>query len=140
MLISGIVSGTLAGLMGINPLNLGFIRMVAFYFTFKLIAYHLRHSHIWLAWPPWLGRIFGSPANHQFHHSLEERHINKNFGFMFALWDWIFGTLYLPRERETFRIGLSDEEDGDYSNIFALYMTPFQKLYRRIAPGATQER
>jgi hypothetical protein len=31
----------------------------------------------------------------------------KNLGFTLALWDWLFGTLYLPREREKLEFGMT---------------------------------
>jgi len=104
-------------------------------FIYNFFGYNLRHSHIWLAWPPVLGRIFGSPANHQIHHSAESRHMNKNFGFIFATWDWLFGTLYLPpKEKEEFSFGLADGNNDEYSSIARLYGLPFVRLYEKYAP------
>ncbi len=133
LVTGGIGIACIAGLMGVDPRSIDFIRTTVFVFIFNFTAYQLRHSHIWLAWPPWLGRIFGSPANHQIHHSCEERHVNKNFGFMFAIWDWIFGTLHLPREREHFRIGLSDGTEAEYDSLARLYGLPFEKVYQMFA-------
>jgi sterol desaturase/sphingolipid hydroxylase (fatty acid hydroxylase superfamily) len=31
------------------------------------------------------------------HHSANPKHFNKNFGSCLALWDWMFGTLYMPQ-------------------------------------------
>ena len=59
---------------------------------------HLQHSHMWIAFRGVLGRIFVSPAHHQVHHSGNPKHFNKNFGSCLALWDWMFGTLYVPAE------------------------------------------
>ena len=102
-------------------------------FLFSLIAYHLRHSHIWLAYKPyWLGYLFISPAHHQLHHSKEARHIDKNFGFIFSFWDWAFSTLYLPREREKFRFGLSDNSEYDYSTIWRMLWVPFAKAFKLV--------
>jgi sterol desaturase/sphingolipid hydroxylase (fatty acid hydroxylase superfamily) len=66
---------------------------------------HLQHSHVWISFTGWLGRVLVSPAHHQVHHSADPRHFNKNFGSCLALWDWMFGTLYVPgkqREKLTF--------------------------------------
>ena len=57
---------------------------------------HLQHSHVWIAFTGWLGRVLVSPAHHQVHHSADPKHFNKNFGSCLALWDWMFGTLYVP--------------------------------------------
>jgi sterol desaturase/sphingolipid hydroxylase (fatty acid hydroxylase superfamily) len=68
---------------------------------------HLQHSHVWIAFTGVLGRIFVSPAHHQIHLSADPKHFNRNFGSCLALWDWMFGTLYVPgkgREKLTFGV------------------------------------
>ena len=59
---------------------------------------HLQHSHMWISFRGVLGRVFVSPAHHQVHHSSNPKHFNKNFGSCLALWDWMFGTLYVPQK------------------------------------------
>jgi sterol desaturase/sphingolipid hydroxylase (fatty acid hydroxylase superfamily) len=74
---------------------------------------HLQHSHMWIAFRGALGRIFISPAHHQVHHSGNPKHFNKNFGSCLALWDWMFGTLYIPaKEREALTFGFADHPDA----------------------------
>ena len=80
-----------------------------FYFVFNLLGSNLRHSHIWLSYGPVLGRILISPAQHQIHHSRAPRHHNKNYGEVLAVWDWMFGTLYVPTKVEVLDFGLADE-------------------------------
>lgn len=76
--------------------------------VFNLLAANLRHSHIWLSFGPWLGRVLVSPAAHQVHHSKAPRHWDRNYGEVLAVWDWMLGSLYLPREREDLEFGLSE--------------------------------
>jgi sterol desaturase/sphingolipid hydroxylase (fatty acid hydroxylase superfamily) len=74
---------------------------------------HLQHSHMWIAFRGLAGRIFVSPAHHQVHHSADPKHFNKNFGSCLALWDWMFGTLYIPqKEREPLTFGFADRPDA----------------------------
>ena len=74
---------------------------------------HLQHSHMWIAFRGVLGRMFVSPAHHQVHHSSNAKHFNKNFGSCLALWDWMFGTLYVPeKEREPFTFGFPDQRNA----------------------------
>jgi sterol desaturase/sphingolipid hydroxylase (fatty acid hydroxylase superfamily) len=74
---------------------------------------HLQHSHMWIAFHGLAGRIFVSPAHHQVHHSDNPKHFNKNFGSCLALWDWMFGTLYVPaKEREPLTFGFADRPDA----------------------------
>lgn len=105
-------------------------------FLFYLLGYNLRHSHIWLSYPPWLSHILVSPAQHQIHHSCRADHLDKNMGLVFAFWDWAARSLYVPRGREYFRMGLVDGEDEEFSSVLALYFLPFLKAWRLIAaPG-----
>ncbi len=47
------------------------------------------------------------------HHSANPKHFNKNFGSCLALWDWMFGTLYVPaKEREPLTFGFADHPDA----------------------------
>lgn len=74
---------------------------------------HLQHSHLWISFRGVLGRIFVSPAHHQVHHSANPKHFDKNFGSCLALWDWMFGTLYVPqKEREPLTFGFADRPDA----------------------------
>ena len=74
---------------------------------------HLQHSHVWISFRGMLGRILVSPAHHQVHHSDNPKHFDKNFGSCLALWDWMFGTLYVPqKEREPLTFGFADRPDA----------------------------
>lgn len=89
------------------PLALG---MNAFYVIFNSFAANLRHSHVWLSFGRFWEHLFISPAQHQVHHSIETRHYNKNYGEILAIWDWMFGTLYICAEREEISFGLGDAQ------------------------------
>lgn len=74
---------------------------------------HLQHSHMWIAFRGLLGRILVSPAHHQVHHSADPKHFNKNFGSCLAVWDWMFGTLYVPdKKREVLSFGVEGHQDA----------------------------
>lgn len=82
----------------------------ALYVLFNTLGANLRHSHIWLSYGRVLEHVFISPAQHQVHHSVAIEHHDKNYGSIFALWDWAFGTLYIPPRQETLTFGVSDGE------------------------------
>jgi sterol desaturase/sphingolipid hydroxylase (fatty acid hydroxylase superfamily) len=48
---------------------------------------------------------------HRIHHSLQPEHHDKNFGATSPLWDWVFGTLYMPRSDEWPKVGVVDFEE-----------------------------
>ncbi len=96
---------------------------VVLYFL-RLAGSHLRHSHLWLSFGP-LNHAFLSPAHHVIHHSTEARHLNKNFGIKFSLWDRIFGTLYPPQEQEQFSVGVREVDFVQFTSVRELYVRPF---------------
>jgi sterol desaturase/sphingolipid hydroxylase (fatty acid hydroxylase superfamily) len=100
-------------------------------FFYACCGVHLRHSHIWLSWPPALSHVLVSPAQHQVHHSRAPRHWNKNYGNVLAVWDWLFGSLYVPRDREALEIGLP--EGQPHRTIIAAYFVPFADAARVIS-------
>lgn len=105
-------------------------------FLFYVIGFNLRHSHIPMAYPRLVSCLFVSPWMHQVHHSLEKRHLDKNMGFIFAIWDWLFGTLYIPKSGETFAIGLESGEAPKFHSVHALYLRPFRNIIARLSESA----
>ncbi|MFK8029429.1 MAG: sterol desaturase family protein [Gammaproteobacteria bacterium] len=102
-------------ILGINALMFGYYAM----------GYALRHSHIWISYGPVLNHVFISPAQHQIHHSVDKIHWDKNFGGLFAIWDWAFGTLYVPKAREELTFGLKEEDQKKFVGVARLYVQPF---------------
>jgi len=110
-------------------------------FVFFVFAFQLRHSHVWLSYGPFLSRILISPAQHQIHHSLDPRHWDKNYGFVLAIWDLAFRSLYVPRTRERLQFG-TGSDPRDFSSVPKLYVLPFVKAAHEIArrlPGAARQ-
>lgn len=103
-------------------------------FAFYLLGYNLRHSHIWINYPPWVSYIFISPAQHQTHHSIDAKHYDKNFGLIFAFWDWLFGTLYVPQGYEKLEFGISREEPNPFGSVTEIYLKPFSMAWRLFEP------
>ena len=61
---------------------------------------HLNHSNLNFDWGP-LRYVINSPRMHVWHHNvIPNGRYGDNFGVVFCLWDWIFGTAYLPADRE----------------------------------------
>ncbi len=123
-LLSGAALGCISFLMG-NPVvlyTIGGTDVVVILFYF--LGYNLRHSHVWWSWGPVLNRIFISPAQHQIHHSAASQHFDKNMGFTFAFWDALFGTLYVPKTKETLTFGLGAKENEKFATFWSLYLRP----------------
>ncbi len=124
----GVVQGLSHRWFGTGVAEIHVLGVNVILFAWYVLGFNLRHSHVWLAYPAWLGHILISPAQHQIHHSREPRHFDKNMGFIFAFWDAVGGTLYVPRTKEEFAYGLSGEDDR-YRSVGALYARPFLNLW-----------
>jgi sterol desaturase/sphingolipid hydroxylase (fatty acid hydroxylase superfamily) len=133
----GVVTAGAAFALGCEFKTVDRLGINSFLFVFNFAGYNLRHSHIWLAWPGFAGYLLGSPAYHQIHHSYDECHINKNLGFLFSVWDWLHGSLYMPREHEDLHFGLGDGTEPEYSSVLRLDYLPFLRLDRN--SRATEE-
>lgn len=99
-----------------------------------LSFYQLRHSHVPMRYG-WLERHLISPAQHQLHHSREERHWDRNFGLCFSWWDRWYGTLVYSQPGEQFALGLPHPDQGEFDSVFRLFVTPLRNI-ARLAWGA----
>ena len=100
-------------------------------FAFNLVGI-LRHTHVWLHYGPAWGKWLISPAHHQLHHSCEAKHIGSNRGFELAIWDRLYGTLYVPGRKEPFRMGLGDGTDEQWHTVRRMYWWPFVNAAKRL--------
>ena len=121
-LCMGIVLGGLAYAFGPGVSLLYFNLLLMLFFT---TIGHLRHSHLWIAFTGIAGRLLQSPAHHQIHHSDQPRHFNKNLGFALAVWDWLFGTLYVPEQYEKITFGVGAEH-LHFDTVLKTFALPFR--------------
>lgn len=138
-LIAGAFDGFLLWLYPFELVRLTLYGTNALLFVFYFLGVHLRHSHVWLAYPPALSRILISPAMHQLHHSTDPAHYDKNLGLVFSLWDRVFGTLFIPHGKPAISYGLGGGEERQFDSVRRLYWLPFRKagaLLRREDPAA----
>lgn len=107
------------------------------YFFFNALGSNFRHSHIWISYGRVIEHILISPAQHQVHHSVAIKHHDKNYGSIFAVWDWMFGTLYVPPVYEKLTFGVSDGTgkpiDQPYPTLVAALVVPFKESWKAIS-------
>jgi sterol desaturase/sphingolipid hydroxylase (fatty acid hydroxylase superfamily) len=133
VITTGLVSVAFNAIAGGGVGFYSFLGLHVFLFGFNLID-NLRHSPVWLSYGAFWGRWLISPAHHQLHHSCEVRHFGCNRGFALALWDRLYGTLYVPGTRpETFKLGLGDGSDERYHHVGRMYWLPFAAAARQTA-------
>ncbi len=91
---------------------------------FFLGGHILHHSHVWVYFGPIIGRVIVSPVQHQIHHSSLPQHCDRNFAEHWAIWDTLFGTLYLPRGRETLKMGLTGYTRQPHTGLISALFGP----------------
>lgn len=107
-------------IMGFNTDSVLIVAVIA-----TLIG-HLNHSNVKFNYGP-LKYILNSPQMHIWHHDIiMHKKGGQNFGIVLSLWDWLFGTAYLPKGQPAV-IGF--EGDDKYpSNLMSRFLYPASKL------------
>jgi sterol desaturase/sphingolipid hydroxylase (fatty acid hydroxylase superfamily) len=110
-----------------------------YYFTlFHTWFTRLQHANVRTDFGP-LRYLLVTPQSHRVHHSIEERHRDKNFGVLFSVWDQVFGTQYRGWH-EYPETGIPDENFPHETTVrgMALFTVPirqhtypFLSLYRK---------
>jgi len=62
---------------------------------------------------PWMKKVFNNPEMHIWHHVYElpkNRKYGINFGLSLALWDYVFGTAYVPLDGRDIELGFPGVE------------------------------
>ena len=142
--VVGPVQGLMFALFGIADIST-ILGVNIIYAVFYWSGANLRHSHVWLSYGPFWSRIFISPAQHQIHHSSAPRHHDTNYGELFAFWDQLFGTIYVPDGYEELEFGVAEADGGKvkqpHPTLAASYITPFRECAAALSasPGKPLE-
>jgi sterol desaturase/sphingolipid hydroxylase (fatty acid hydroxylase superfamily) len=88
-------------LLGVSP------EVFATYFVLYAINGFYQHSNADVRLGP-LNWVIAGPELHRWHHSAELSEANSNYGNNLIVWDAIFGTRFLPKDREVGRIGIGN--------------------------------
>jgi sterol desaturase/sphingolipid hydroxylase (fatty acid hydroxylase superfamily) len=88
----------------------------------------------------WLGYVLNSPRMHLWHHAHDAVQARPvNFGINLAVWDWLFGTAYLPPEPPA-RLGFTAIESFPQTFVGEeLYPLPVETGIRRWWRGRAAE-
>ena len=89
---------------------------------FTLTIGHLNHANIYLPLGP-LQYIFNSPQMHIWHHSerLPEGSKGVNYGLTLSIWDYLFGSVWMPENGRDIRLGFPGVDTyphGFFSQMF----------------------
>ncbi len=69
--------------------------------------------------------IINGPEMHRWHHATDTEAYNRNFSTKLAIWDWLFGTAYLPKSKKPAGYGLGDPEFP--TNYFSQHAYAFRR-------------
>lgn len=133
-LTSGVTYAVVVHIFGAEAQQLGLTGQNMILIAHLATFHHLRHSHVHMPFTGLWGRLLHSPAHHQIHHSANEAHFGKNLGFLFSIWDWMFGTLHMPRRGERLVLGIGPEGDS-HTTVRHVMLDPFRRAFRLLKPG-----
>ncbi|MGA9115777.1 MAG: sterol desaturase family protein [Bacteroidota bacterium] len=73
-----------------------------------------------------LQKVFNGPEMHRWHHTTGKGR-NRNFATKLAVWDWMFGTAYLPAGEKAAQYGLKTPFPGHYLRQFVFAFRNFRR-------------
>lgn len=92
----------------------GFELQYAFYvYYLATLIGHLNHANVGWDYGP-LKYLFNNPRMHIWHHAKElpeEHPYGMNYGISLSIWDYIFGTAYIPKSGRDIELGFEDDEN-----------------------------
>jgi len=109
-------------LLGVAP------EVVAAYFLLYAVNGFFQHSNVRLRYGL-LNYLVGSAETHRWHHARDPRTAYCNFGNTTIVWDLLFGTWYLPKDR-ALDIGIPDRAYP--KDFWSQMLTPFRGGGRRL--------
>lgn len=93
---------------------------------FALAIGHANHSNIYVPLGP-LKYLLNSPQMHIWHHAKElPNQTGANFGLTFSVWDYLFGTAYVPNSGRDIELGFDQVEKYPQS-FWQQLLAPFKK-------------
>jgi sterol desaturase/sphingolipid hydroxylase (fatty acid hydroxylase superfamily) len=107
--------------LGFDPLTVAGLALV-----FVLIMPFIHTNVRWRLWP--LRGIVITPEFHHWHHADDSEAWDKNFTAHLPLWDLLFGTYYMPKDKRPVAYGSPDAVPEDFTG----------QLFYPIVPGRFQ--
>ena len=103
--------------------------VIGLYFVFYAVNGFFQHSNIKIKYGV-LNYLVSSAELHRWHHSPIPKESNNNYGNNLIVWDLIFGSWFLPKDRRITQVGSGVE---DYPQGFRqLMVKPFTSLLNNV--------
>lgn len=119
-----------------QPVSLIGFNVVQLVAVFTLL--HLRHTHLWITVPGHWAKLVQTPAHHQIHHSADPRHFDRNLGLFLSLWDWVFGTLWIPRPEDKATLALGLGAGRGHRGVLQAWGAPVIEAARALVPARSR--
>jgi sterol desaturase/sphingolipid hydroxylase (fatty acid hydroxylase superfamily) len=117
-------------LLGFSPIAvMGVLPFLALYVIFL-------HSNISWTFGPFR-YVLVSPAYHRWHHAKDDDAVDVNFAGIFPIWDLLFGTFYMPRDRLPKQYGVRKEVMP--TSFWGQMLFPFRKIRYRESAHRVQD-
>jgi sterol desaturase/sphingolipid hydroxylase (fatty acid hydroxylase superfamily) len=128
-----LTSFTLLVVLGCPPI------VIALFAVFDAVFGVIQHANIHLPLGP-LSWVFSTPELHRWHHSRVLEEANANYGSNLIVWDLVFGSFFLPRDRRPpIDIGVADMP-GFPQDYWGQLVSPFRlrslRVNRRAEAGS----
>jgi sterol desaturase/sphingolipid hydroxylase (fatty acid hydroxylase superfamily) len=105
---------------------------------FQIILGLLLHANVKFRFR-WLHPFLGTPEMHHWHHSNETDAVWTNYGAALPLWDQVFGTYYMPKDKRPSVYGIDEHIEpnmidqlmyplGQIGNPFNIIRHPFRSI------------
>jgi sterol desaturase/sphingolipid hydroxylase (fatty acid hydroxylase superfamily) len=109
-------------IMGVPP------AVLSLYFVFYAVNGFFQHSNADVKLG-WLNYLMSGPELHRWHHSMVKEESNHNYGNHLIIWDVMFGSRYLPSDREVGFLGLVNRRypDGFLAQMSAPFVAGLDK-------------
>ncbi len=118
-IVSSMFVGTLMVMLGFSPVL--FAMMVPFNYLYSGLV----HANVKWTFGP-LQYWFASPVFHHWHHTMSDQGGNKNFAATLAIYDVIFGTFYMPKDKlpEQYGVDHDDVPESFVGQLFYPFLNP----------------
>jgi sterol desaturase/sphingolipid hydroxylase (fatty acid hydroxylase superfamily) len=109
------------------------------YIIFAGFQAGLIHANIgWDLGP--LKYVLCSPRYHHWHHSSDDEAIDKNYVAHLPVIDWLFGTFYMPRDRNAWPRRYGTVGIPLPKGIVRQFFYPFRPHAKTMRPGTSEQR
>jgi sterol desaturase/sphingolipid hydroxylase (fatty acid hydroxylase superfamily) len=110
-------------------------RVILWIAVFSTLIGHLNHSNLELDWGIFRW-ILNSPRLHVWHHDVvNHKRSGQNFGIIFSLWDFLFGTAYFPKCQQPEHLGFEGMEQFPKGLLQRLAYPFWKRRTLRVASG-----